>query len=97
VLDGLVTRNLFIIFVLFFGQTTIKKLVTLGSCLDFFVCLGNISFSGAWPGKQTANYFSANRNWHLVSIALVNSNMNTTGTKTFTSEWVLFGRLIITM
>jgi len=23
--------------------------------------------------------------------------MNTTGSKTFTSEWVLFGRLIITM
>jgi len=46
------TRNLFISFLLVFGQTTIKKLVTLGSCLDFFVRLGNISFSGAWPSKQ---------------------------------------------
>ena len=46
---------------------------------------------------ETANYFSANQNWHPVSIALVSSKMNTTGTKTFISEWVLFGRLIITM
>ena len=41
-----VTRNLSIILLLVFGQTTIKKLVTLGSCLDFFVQLGNISFAG---------------------------------------------------
>jgi len=40
------------IYLLFFGQTTIKKLVTLGSCLDFFVRLRNISFSGAWPSEQ---------------------------------------------
>jgi len=46
---------------------------------------------------KTANYFSANQNWHPIITALVSSKMNTTGTKTFTSEWVLVGRLIIPM
>ena len=39
-------------FLVLFGQTTIEKLVTQGSCLDFFVRLGNISFSGTWPSEQ---------------------------------------------
>jgi len=39
------------IYLLFFGQTTIKKLVTLGSCLFFLVRLGNISFLG--PGQTS--------------------------------------------
>ena len=46
---------------------------------------------------ETANYFSANQNRHPVSTALVSSEMNTTGIKTFTSEWVLFGWRNITM
>ena len=45
---------------------------------------------------ETANYFSADQNRRPVNTALVSSEMNTTGTKAFTSEWVLFGRLFIT-
>jgi len=53
--------------------------------------LGNISLSDAWPSEQRQpTTFQSN-------LTLVSSKMNTTGTKIFTSEWVLFGRLIITM
>jgi len=94
---GLVTRSLFIIFWWFSGQMTSEKLVTLGSCL-VFCASGKYRFSRRLIKRaETANYFSANQNRHPVSTALVSSKMNTTGTKTFTSEWVLFGRLIITM
>ena len=77
---------------------TIKKLVTLGSCLDFFCVSGKYKFSRRLAERaETANYFSTDQNGHPVSTALISSKMNTTGTKTFTSEWVLFGQLIITM
>ena len=75
---------------------TIKKLVMLESCLNFFVRMGNIGFAGA-KRAETANYFSANPTWHPVSTTLVSSKMNTTCTETFTSEWVLFDQLIIRM
>jgi len=66
----------------------IYNLATLGSYLDSFLC---------WEIEvllATVNYFSANQNWHTVSTVWFSSKMDTTGTKTFTSEWVLFGRLI---
>ena len=63
-----------------------------------FCASGKYKFSRRLTKRaETVNYFSAIQNWHPVSTALVSSKMNTTGTKTFTSEWVLFGRLIITM
>ena len=75
---------------------TSKKLVTLGSCSDFCAS-GKYKFIRRLAKRaETANYFSANHNRHPVSTALVSSKMDTTGTKTFLSEWVLFGRLIIT-
>ena len=52
VLDVSLIGIYFLFFLFFFGQTTIKKLVTLGSCSDFFVRLGNISLSDAWPSEQ---------------------------------------------
>jgi len=77
---------------------TSKKLAPLGSCLDFFCASGKYKFFRRLTKRaETANYFSANQNRHPVSTALVSSKMNTTDTKTFTSEWILFGRLIITM
>jgi len=48
--------------------------------------LGNISFAGARPSEQRQPN---------TRTALVSSKMDTTGTKSFTSKWVLFGRLII--
>jgi len=50
----------------------VKSWLRWGPVWIFFVGLGNISLSDAWPsGWETANYFSANQNWHPVSTALV--------------------------
>jgi len=78
---------------LFFNDFPVRQPVkswSRWSCLDFFVRLGNISFAGAWPSEQRQP-----TTFQSIRTALVSSNMNITGTKTFTSEWVLFGRLII--
>jgi len=76
---------------------TSKKLVTLES-VWIFLCVWKYKFIRRLTKRaKTANYFSADQNRHPVNTALVSSEMNTTGTKAFTSEWVLFGRLITTM
>jgi len=75
-----------------------EKVGHAGELFGFFCASGKYKFIRRLTKRaETANYFSANQNLHPISTALVSSKMNTTGTKTFTSEWVLFGRLIITM
>jgi len=85
VLDvSLLEIYLFIIF-LFFGQL-----------FRFFCTSGKYKFFRRLAKRaQTASYFLANQNWHPVSIALVSSNMNTTGTKTSpVSRYYLVGWFI---
>jgi len=89
------------LYLLFFNDFLVRRPVKSWSrwgAVWIFCASGKYKFSRHLAKRaETANYFSANQNWHPVSTALVSSKMNTTGTKTFTSEWVLFGRLIITM
>jgi len=95
---SLVTRNLSISCYCFFVRRPLKSWSPWGAVWIFYAS-GKYKFCRRQAKRaETANYFSANQNWHPVITALVSSKMNPTGTKTFTSEWVLvFGRLIIRM
>jgi len=76
------------LYLLFFDDFLVRQPIKSWSCWGvvwiLFLRQGNISLAGAWPSKRRQP-------------TTFSSKMNTTSTKTFTSEWVLFGRLIITM
>jgi len=97
VLDVSLLGIYLLFFYYFLVRRPLKSLSRWGA-VRIFCASGKYKFFRRLAKRAEApTYFSANQNRHPVSIALVSSNINTTGTKTFTSERVLFGRLIITM